>query len=166
LPNAGLWISPNTGHTINLEEPAAFNAHLETFLGPSNAEAGAVPMRRRGSVADASVSNTSRKFVLRSTSIVGGTTRTSFLCTQPTVPPTSLPAIFCHECLAGDVSLQAALSPPRATILSGSRRARSASTRIQERVATLRLFLLGVLVAQRAMMVLGGSSGLHHGCEC
>jgi pimeloyl-ACP methyl ester carboxylesterase len=33
LPNAGLWISPNTGHTINLEEPAAFNAHLETFLG-------------------------------------------------------------------------------------------------------------------------------------
>ena len=33
LPNAGLWISPNTGHTINLEEPAAFNAHVETFLG-------------------------------------------------------------------------------------------------------------------------------------
>jgi pimeloyl-ACP methyl ester carboxylesterase len=33
LPNAGLWISPNTGHTINLEEPAAFNAYLETFLG-------------------------------------------------------------------------------------------------------------------------------------
>jgi pimeloyl-ACP methyl ester carboxylesterase len=33
LPNAGLWIAPNTGHTINLEEPAAFNAHLETFLG-------------------------------------------------------------------------------------------------------------------------------------
>jgi hypothetical protein len=33
LPNAGLWISPNTGHSINLEEPAAFNAHLEAFLG-------------------------------------------------------------------------------------------------------------------------------------
>jgi pimeloyl-ACP methyl ester carboxylesterase len=33
LPNAGLWISPNTGHAINLEEPAAFNAYLETFLG-------------------------------------------------------------------------------------------------------------------------------------
>ncbi|MBV9909319.1 MAG: alpha/beta fold hydrolase [Hyphomicrobiales bacterium] len=32
LPNAGLWIAPNTGHTINLEEPAAFNAHLEMFL--------------------------------------------------------------------------------------------------------------------------------------
>src|SRR6266436_319620 len=25
LPNAGLWICPNTGHAINLEEPAAFN---------------------------------------------------------------------------------------------------------------------------------------------
>jgi hypothetical protein len=33
LPNAGLWISPNTGHSINLEEPAAFNSHLEAFLG-------------------------------------------------------------------------------------------------------------------------------------
>jgi hypothetical protein len=32
LPNAGLWISPNTGHGINLEEPAAFNAQIENFL--------------------------------------------------------------------------------------------------------------------------------------
>jgi pimeloyl-ACP methyl ester carboxylesterase len=32
LPNAGLWICPNTGHTINLEEPAAFNAQVESFL--------------------------------------------------------------------------------------------------------------------------------------
>jgi pimeloyl-ACP methyl ester carboxylesterase len=32
LPGAGLWISPNTGHTINLEEPAAFNAQVEAFL--------------------------------------------------------------------------------------------------------------------------------------
>lgn len=32
LPNAGLWICPNTGHAINLEEPAAFNAHVEGFL--------------------------------------------------------------------------------------------------------------------------------------
>ena len=32
LPNAGLWICPNTGHAINLEEPAAFNAHVENFL--------------------------------------------------------------------------------------------------------------------------------------
>jgi len=33
LPNAGLWICPNTGHAINLEEPAAFNAQIEAFLG-------------------------------------------------------------------------------------------------------------------------------------
>ena len=32
LPNAGLWICPNTGHAINLEEPAAFNAQVENFL--------------------------------------------------------------------------------------------------------------------------------------
>ena len=32
LPNAGLWICPNTGHAINLEEPAAFNAQVEGFL--------------------------------------------------------------------------------------------------------------------------------------
>jgi pimeloyl-ACP methyl ester carboxylesterase len=32
LSNAGLWICPNTGHAINLEEPAAFNAQLENFL--------------------------------------------------------------------------------------------------------------------------------------
>ena len=33
LPNAGLWICPNTGHANNLEEPTAFNAQIETFLG-------------------------------------------------------------------------------------------------------------------------------------
>jgi hypothetical protein len=33
LPNAGLWICPNTGHAINLEEPEAFNAQIENFLG-------------------------------------------------------------------------------------------------------------------------------------
>jgi pimeloyl-ACP methyl ester carboxylesterase len=33
LPNAGLWICPNTGHAINLEEPGAFNAQVETFIG-------------------------------------------------------------------------------------------------------------------------------------
>ena len=32
LPNAGLWICPNTGLAINLEEPAAVNAHVESFL--------------------------------------------------------------------------------------------------------------------------------------
>jgi pimeloyl-ACP methyl ester carboxylesterase len=33
LPNAGLWICPNTGHAINLEEPTEFNAQIENFLG-------------------------------------------------------------------------------------------------------------------------------------
>jgi len=33
LRDAGLWICPNTGHAINLEEPAAFNAQVESFLG-------------------------------------------------------------------------------------------------------------------------------------
>jgi pimeloyl-ACP methyl ester carboxylesterase len=33
LPNAGLWFCPNTGHAINLEEPTAFNAQVENFLG-------------------------------------------------------------------------------------------------------------------------------------
>jgi hypothetical protein len=33
LPKAGLWICPNTGHAINLEEPAPFNAQVESFLG-------------------------------------------------------------------------------------------------------------------------------------
>jgi pimeloyl-ACP methyl ester carboxylesterase len=32
LPRAGLWIAPNTGHAINLEEPDAFNAEMERFL--------------------------------------------------------------------------------------------------------------------------------------
>ena len=33
LPNAGLWFCPNTGHAINLEEPAGFNTQVESFLG-------------------------------------------------------------------------------------------------------------------------------------
>lgn len=32
LPNAGLWICPNSGHATNLEEPAAFNRTVEDFL--------------------------------------------------------------------------------------------------------------------------------------
>ncbi|MGO9360719.1 MAG: alpha/beta fold hydrolase [Xanthobacteraceae bacterium] len=32
LANAGLWIAPNTGHAINLEEPSAFNAEVGRFL--------------------------------------------------------------------------------------------------------------------------------------
>lgn len=32
LPAAGLWVVPNTGHTVNLEEPEAFNHALSEFL--------------------------------------------------------------------------------------------------------------------------------------
>lgn len=32
LPNAGLWMHPRTGHAINLEEPAAFNAAVAEFF--------------------------------------------------------------------------------------------------------------------------------------
>jgi pimeloyl-ACP methyl ester carboxylesterase len=32
IPGAGLWIHPHTGHAINLEEPAAFNAMVGSFL--------------------------------------------------------------------------------------------------------------------------------------
>ncbi|MEQ8697666.1 MAG: alpha/beta hydrolase, partial [Bauldia litoralis] len=32
LPWAGLWVVPRTGHCINLEEPAAFNAQVLDFL--------------------------------------------------------------------------------------------------------------------------------------
>lgn len=33
IPTAGLWMCPNTGHAVNLEEPALFNAEVERFLG-------------------------------------------------------------------------------------------------------------------------------------
>lgn len=32
LPNAGLWVAANTGHSVNLEEPSHFNAQLEAFF--------------------------------------------------------------------------------------------------------------------------------------
>lgn len=32
IPGAGLWIHPGTGHAINLEEPAAFNAMVDSFF--------------------------------------------------------------------------------------------------------------------------------------
>lgn len=32
LPNAGLWICPNSGHAVHLEEPAAFNRAAEDFF--------------------------------------------------------------------------------------------------------------------------------------
>ncbi|WOH63679.1 alpha/beta hydrolase [Bradyrhizobium sp. BWA-3-5] len=32
IPGAGIWVCPNTGHAVNLEEPAAFNAQVEGFF--------------------------------------------------------------------------------------------------------------------------------------
>jgi hypothetical protein len=32
ISTAALLVLPNCGHTINLEEPAAFNAHIADFL--------------------------------------------------------------------------------------------------------------------------------------
>ena len=32
IPTAGLWICPNTGHAINLEEPARFNDAVQEFF--------------------------------------------------------------------------------------------------------------------------------------
>jgi pimeloyl-ACP methyl ester carboxylesterase len=57
LPNAGLWMCPNTGHAINLEEPAAFNAQVESFL--SAVERGS--WRRGYATTDGSRSSTKRR---------------------------------------------------------------------------------------------------------
>lgn len=43
IPTAGLVVMPNTGHTLNLEEPAAFNQHIADFLHA--VEAGRWPVR-------------------------------------------------------------------------------------------------------------------------
>lgn len=43
IPTAGLLVLPNTGHTINIEEPAAFNSHIADFL--HTVDVGAWPKR-------------------------------------------------------------------------------------------------------------------------
>jgi pimeloyl-ACP methyl ester carboxylesterase len=43
IPTAALVVMPNTGHTLNLEEPAAFNAHLDWFF--QSVDAGRWPNR-------------------------------------------------------------------------------------------------------------------------
>lgn len=43
IPTAGLLIVPNTGHTINLEEPAVFNDNIANFI--AQVEAGRWPVR-------------------------------------------------------------------------------------------------------------------------
>ncbi len=50
IPSAGLLMLPNTGHAINLEEPAAFNAALADFL--AQVDAGRWPTRDPRAVSD------------------------------------------------------------------------------------------------------------------
>jgi pimeloyl-ACP methyl ester carboxylesterase len=50
---AGLWVVPNTGHVVNLEEPAAFNAAVLEFL--TLAESGRWPSRDPRSVGRSSM---------------------------------------------------------------------------------------------------------------
>ncbi len=43
VPSAALFVMPNSGHTINLEEPAMFNRALHDFV--TQVDAGRWPMR-------------------------------------------------------------------------------------------------------------------------
>lgn len=54
IPASGLWIVPKTGHTVNLEEPAAFNAQLSEFF--SMVEAGCWSEKKQLSGASALLS--------------------------------------------------------------------------------------------------------------
>ncbi len=45
MPTAGLVVMPKAGHLVNLEDPAAFNGHVESFL--AQVEAGTWPVRGR-----------------------------------------------------------------------------------------------------------------------
>ena len=50
IPSAGLLVVPNTGHTVNLEEPAAFNAALADFF--AQVDAGRWPTRDSRAVSE------------------------------------------------------------------------------------------------------------------
>ena len=50
IPGAGLVVAPKTGHTINLEEPAAFNQMLTEFF--DSVEAGRWEPRDPRSISD------------------------------------------------------------------------------------------------------------------
>ena len=50
IPGAGLLVVPNTGHTVNLEEPAAFNAALADFF--AQVDAGRWPTRDSRAVSE------------------------------------------------------------------------------------------------------------------
>jgi pimeloyl-ACP methyl ester carboxylesterase len=56
IPAAGLWVVPRTGHTVNLEEPALFNAQLAEFF--AMVEAGRWGERRGATGASALLSGT------------------------------------------------------------------------------------------------------------
>jgi pimeloyl-ACP methyl ester carboxylesterase len=50
IKRSGLWISPKTGHAINLEEPAEFNAKVQSFF--STVERGNWKKRDKASIKD------------------------------------------------------------------------------------------------------------------
>jgi pimeloyl-ACP methyl ester carboxylesterase len=54
IPRAGLWVVPKSGHPVNLEEPAAFNDAVSSFLHA--VEAGAWPKRDPRATAESSLS--------------------------------------------------------------------------------------------------------------
>jgi pimeloyl-ACP methyl ester carboxylesterase len=54
IPRAGLWVVPKSGHPVNLEEPAAFNDAVASFLHA--VEAGAWPKRDPRATAESSLS--------------------------------------------------------------------------------------------------------------
>ena len=41
MPDCGLWIAPDTGHAVNLEEPDAFNRELATFFAAAEGRSAA-----------------------------------------------------------------------------------------------------------------------------
>ena len=41
IPDCGLWIAPDTGHAVNLEEPDAFNRELAAFFAAAEARSAA-----------------------------------------------------------------------------------------------------------------------------
>ena len=41
VPDCGLWIAPDTGHAVNLEEPDAFNRELAAFFAAAEARSAA-----------------------------------------------------------------------------------------------------------------------------
>ena len=41
VPDCSLWIAPDTGHAVNLEEPDAFNRELATFFAAAETRSAA-----------------------------------------------------------------------------------------------------------------------------